>query len=494
MTPRRPASLRVRLLAAVLALLAAVSVAVGVLSVLALDSFLVDRLDSRLTEAGRRLDRPAPAAPPDASPAGPPPGLLLPGQSAGTLGARLRGGEVVGGAAVLTDDGGTRELSGTQRAVLLALPADGRPYTRDLGGDLGDYRLRAVAGPDGTTTVVAGLPMGPVRETVTRLAAILAAVAAGGLLLAGPAGAVIVRRALRPLERIAATATRVSELPPDHGTVQLSERVPAADTDPRTEVGQVGAALNRMLDHVSAALSARRAGETRMRRFVADAGHELRTPLASIRGYAELSRRVREPVPDDVAYALRRVESESARMSGLVEDLLLLARLDGTGPPAALTHGQVELTKLVLDAVSDARAAGPEHRWVLELPDCPVEVPGDADRLHQVVANLLGNARTHTPAGTTVTVSLSTSDTQVTLAVADDGPGIPPDLLPRVFERFARGDGSRSRAAGSTGLGLAIVAAVVEAHAGMVTAADTGSGSTFTVVLPAPGPVPRAGQ
>ena len=174
-------------------------------------------------------------------------------------------------------------------------------------------------------------------------------------------------------------------------------RVPDADTDPRTEVGQVGAALNRMLGHVADALAARQASETRVRQFVADASHELRTPLAAIRGYAELARRGRDAVPPDVAHALRRVESESARMTTLVDDLLLLARLDSGRPLAA---EPVDLTALVVDAVSDAHVAGPDHRWQLDLPDERVTVPGDAARLHQVLANLLANARVHTPPGT----------------------------------------------------------------------------------------------
>jgi two-component system, OmpR family, sensor kinase len=189
-------------------------------------------------------------------------------------------------------------------------------------------------------------------------------------------------------------------------------------------------------------------------------------------------------VPTDVAYALGRVESESTRMTGLVEDLLLLARLDNG---RAVAHEPVDLTRLVVDAVSDARAAGQDHRWTLALPAEPVELVGDADRLHQVVVNLLGNAGAHTPPGTTVTVGLSIEDGSVLLRVSDGGPGIPPGLLPRVFERFARGDSSRSRAAGSTGLGLAIVSAVAEAHGGTVGVDSSPAGTTFTVRLPATG-------
>jgi two-component system OmpR family sensor kinase len=430
--------------------------------------------------------------PGEGRPGGPPgpPGLFAAGQAEGTLGALLLDG-TVDSAAVVNAAGGGTALSTSQDAVLLALPADGRSYTRDLGGDLGSYRLRAFVDPKSGGTFVAGLPLSGVHDTVTRLTVVIAAVAAAGLLLAGIAGAVIVRLTLRPLRRVAATATRVSELPLDRGAVDLSERVPDADTDPRTEVGQVGVALNRMLGHVSNALTARQESETRVRQFVADAGHELRTPLASIRGYAELTRRGRDPVPPDVAYALGRVESESTRMTGLVEDLLLLARLDNG---RAVAHAPVDLTRLVVDAVSDARAAGADHRWSLELPPEPVEVVGDADRLHQVVANLLGNARTHTPAGSAVTVGLSTEGGSVLLRVSDDGPGIPAELLPRVFERFVRGDGSRSRAAGSTGLGLAIVSAVTDAHGGTVDVDSSPRGTTFTVRLPTTGAPDRVGS
>ncbi|MEU5675276.1 ATP-binding protein, partial [Micromonospora sp. NPDC047753] len=349
-------------------------------------------------------------------------------------------------------------------------------------GDRGDYRAVARQYWGGQVRVVA-IPLSGVQETIWALVAAQAGVAAVGLLLAGVAGALIVRATLRPLHRVAATATRVTELPLDRGEVALAVRVPTADTDGRTEVGQVGAALNRMLGHVADALSARQASETRVRQFVADASHELRTPLAAIRGYAEVARRGRDEVPPDVAHALRRVESESTRMTSLVDDLLLLARLD-TGRPLAVEP--VDLTALLVDAVSDAHVAGPEHRWQLELPDVAIRVPGDAARLHQVVANLLTNARVHTPPGSTVTTTLAVDAASAVLTVADDGPGVPVELQPEMFERFARGDSSRSRAHGSTGLGLAIVAAVVEAHHGTVEVQSRPGRTVFTVRLPNP--------
>ena len=227
-------------------------------------------------------------------------------------------------------------------------------------------------------------------------------------------------------------------------------------TDPRTEVGRVGAAFNRMLEHVESALASRAASETRLRRFAADASHELRTPLSAIRGYAELALRQGGPVPPDVTHALERVQSESARMSVLVDELLLLARLDAGRP---LATEPVDLTMLTIEATSDARVASPSHRWRLELPDEPLTVRGDELRLRQVLSNLLSNAAKHTPADSEITVAVAATSSApawrgapgepaLQLSVTDDGPGIPPDLLPELFERFVRGDSSRSRRGG----------------------------------------------
>jgi two-component system OmpR family sensor kinase len=237
-----------------------------------------------------------------------------------------------------------------------------------------------------------------------------------------------------------------------------------------------------MLARISEALTARHATETRVRQFVADASHELRTPLAAIRGYTELAQRHRDALPTDVAHAMGRVESEAARMTHLVEDLLLLARLD---EGRALRREPVDLSQLAVDAVADAHVAGPDHQWLLDLPDEPVLVTGDGPRLQQVLVNLLANARTHTPAGTSVTTSLTDDGASgAVLAVADNGPGVPAELQPEIFERFARGDTSRSRRDGSTGLGLAIVSAVVKAHHGSIDVRSVPGDTTFTVRLP----------
>ncbi|MEH0981569.1 sensor histidine kinase [Micromonospora sp. CPCC 205556] len=476
-------SLRTRLVAAVVALLALVSIAIGGLTTVALRHFLIAQIDNQLTLGGRRQGDPPPwyrqfaerQWTDDRWAPEPPPGF-----PPDSIAAMTADGEVVS-ARIRSTTGPAEALPVGDLAELTRLPTDGRPRGVDLG-DRGDYRAVARQMGDGQVLVVA-IPLAGVQQTVWWMIAAQAGVATAGLLVAGGLGALIVRATLRPLNRVAATAVRVAELPLDRGEVALSVRVPAGDTDPRTEVGQVGAALNRMLGHVAAALAARQASETRVRQFVADASHELRTPLAAIRGYAEVARRGRDRVPPDVAHALRRVEAASTRMTSLVDDLLLLARLDSGRP---LVAEPVDLTALVIDAVSDAHVAGPEHRWQLDLPDEALDVPGDAVRLHQVVANLLTNARVHTPPGTTVTTRLARAPGGVEISVTDDGPGVPPELQGEVFERFARGDSSRSREHGSTGLGLAIVAAVVEAHHGAVRVESRPGRTVFTVRLPDP--------
>jgi two-component system OmpR family sensor kinase len=303
-----------------------------------------------------------------------------------------------------------------------------------------------------------------------------------GAVLVGTAvaGTTFVRLTLRPLRRIAATAMEVSRLPLGNGEIALPGPVPYRD--PGAEVGQVGAAFNRMLEHVGSALAQRQSSEDRLRRFIADASHELRTPLAAIRSHAELAGRDPDGSGPEVRHALSRVEAESARMGHLVDDLLLLARLDAGRP---LAHDQVDLTRLAIDTTSDARAAGPDHHWSLDLPGEPVVLRGDEYRLHQVLGNLLTNARTHTPDGTNVTVRVATDEPgTVTLEVTDDGPGVPAELQKKAFERFVRGDDSRSRRAGSTGLGLAIVSAVVQAHGGTVTLTSAPGRTEIRIRLP----------
>ncbi|MGK5171710.1 sensor histidine kinase [Geodermatophilus sp. CPCC 205761] len=475
-TPRR-LSLRTRLLWAFLVPLVVVLAVVGAGATAALRSELIGQVDARLAAAVDRSTRADEAPGGDVGDGVGPDFLLAPGQGDGTLGARVADG-VVTEAAVIGARGQREELTARQADSLAGVVADGAPRTVDLGA-LGAYRLVATPAGDGEV-IVTGLPLASVRTALLRVVAVEVAAGLLGLLAAGGAAALVIGRTLRPLQRVAVTADRVAEVPLSSGEVRLAERVPAAETDRHTEVGRVGAALNRLLDHVETSMAARQASETRLRQFVADASHELRTPVTSIRGYTELVRR-RGGLPDDADSSLRRVEAEALRMSGLVDDLLLLARLDAG---RELVPGTVDLTALVMDVVSDAHAAGPSHRWRVDLPSAAVLVPGDGARLHQVLANLLANVRTHTPGGTTATTRLRVDDGRAVVEVADDGPGIPADLLGEVFERFARADSSRSRRNGSTGLGLAIVQAVVSGHDGTVGVASAPGRTVVTVRLP----------
>jgi two-component system OmpR family sensor kinase len=488
---RSPAgwSMQARIVVIMLGLLTLLGVAVGGTTELFLHKNLYGQVDAKLEQASGAFH---------GGPPGPRPGATenRPYGEIGSITLWTENGAVNGGMIVPKQDPYGQpytdyiDLSSGNLAKLVDVTPDGGKTDVSVDG-YGDYRVTAVAfqTPDGSPGVrVIGMPLKSTQDTLMRAGVVIGAALLVTLIIAGWAGAAIVRRTMRPLGRVAATATRVSELRLDRGEVELAQRVPLPDTDPRTEVGRVGAALNRLLDHVGSALEARHASEMQVRQFVADASHELRTPLAAIRGYAELSRRSPQPVPDEIAHVLNRVEAEAKRMTLLVEDLLLLARLDAGRP---LAHDPVDLSMLVVDAVSDAHAAGPGHRWNLDLPDEPVTVDGDGARLHQVLANLLANARTHTPEGTPVTVSVCATPEAAVLRVTDEGPGIPAELQPHIFERFARGDSSRSRAAGSTGLGLSIVSAVVVAHGGGVSVESVPGRTVFTVLLPLePKPIP----
>ncbi|MGW2298318.1 sensor histidine kinase [Streptomyces violaceorubidus] len=484
----RPRTLRTRLVVASVALIAVVCAVIGTVTTVALRSHLYEQLDGQVREVAARVSGFGPPGDPGPG-GGVKPRMDLDEfvthggpQPRDTIVAETRDGAVVDAKYGEKDDESTDpsrttavSLDEAQRTALASVPRDGEAHTVEIP-DLGDYRVEYHDG------YYAALPTSDVTETISTLILVEASVTAAGLVAASLAGAVIVGVATRPLRRVAATAGRVSELPLHAGEVNLDERVPESECDPHTEVGRVGSALNRMLDHVHGALHARQQSETRVRQFVADASHELRTPLASIRGYAELTRRGREQVGPDTRHALGRIESEAGRMSLLVEDLLLLARLDAGRP---LEFGHTDLVPLVVDTLSDARAAGLDHTWRLDLPDEPALVRADPARLQQVLVNLLGNARSHTPAGTTVTARVRRDGAWLCVDVVDNGPGIPAELLPRVFERFARGDSARSRATGSTGLGLAIVQAVTTAHGGGVTVDSRPGRTVFTVYLPA---------
>jgi two-component system, OmpR family, sensor kinase len=493
-----PRTLRARLSAGLVVLLAVSCAALGVAAVVELGGFLTSRLDEQLSDVGTRLPaslehEAVTSSDHDGDEHGD-----TRRQSTGTFGARLVDGRVTNAAVVASGSAAANlrevDLSAADQARLAALSVDSRPRSVDLDSLHASYRVFACSGQDGDV-LVTGLPLEPVTAAVHRLELVAGIVFGVALVITGVAGALWVRWSLRPLSRVAATATRVSELPLASGEVALPARAPQAD--PHGEVGQVAASFNRMLGHVENALTKRHASEERLRGFAADASHELRTPVASVRGHAELALLHPGPVPPEVTRALERIAAESARMGEIVDEMLLLARLDAGRP---LERRPVDLTHLVLDAVTDARAAGPDHGWALELPQDPVTVTGDAHRLHQVLANLLANARSHTPAGTKVTVSLRTEGETVRLDVHDTGPGVPEDIRPGVFERFTRAEHRRrtqSSGGGGAGLGLSIVAAVAEAHGGGVGLKSRPGATTFTVRLPSadrPGPDPSASR
>ncbi|MFL5790683.1 MAG: sensor histidine kinase [Actinomycetota bacterium] len=333
------------------------------------------------------------------------------------------------------------------------------------------FRVEAVGPRPNAGTLVIAVPLTEMGETLGRLLAIEALVTIGVALTAGALALWLVKVGLRPLETMGATAGAIA-------AGDLSRRVePADDT---TEIGKLGTSLNAMLAQIEAAFEERRASEDRLRRFVGDASHELRTPITSIRGYAELFRRGADTRPDDLARSMSRIEAEAERMGVLVDDLLLLARLDQGRP---LEREPVDLTTVVSDAVDAARVIEPDRVLDADLGSS-VSVAGDAGRLRQVVDNLLENARVHTPAGTPTHVRLQEEASDVVLTVADEGPGMDAEVAAKAFERFYRGDPARARSTGGAGLGLAIVAAIIDAHGGSVRVLDTESGATIEVRIP----------
>ncbi len=457
-------SLTTRLVITAVALVVAVSVLIGGAATIAMHSRLTAQLDAQVLETIRQLPGPDPR----------PRGNYRPG----TVIAGFPDDDDPFGTESHVGPGSDEDLGDDVLGELAEVDNDGKFHDVDLPG-LGAYRVRAVEATGGH--LVVGLPTDEVDEAVQSLLTYEIGLIVLGALLAAGGGLLLVRRQLRPLTEVAATAHAVAALPLAEGDIALTERVPEHLTDERTEVGRVGGALNTMLAHVETSLEARHRSEQQVRQFVADASHELRTPLATIAGYTELARRRPDdgPVDSIVRTALGKVEEESARMTSLVEDMLLLARLDAGRP---LDRAPVDLTRLLLEAVSDARVVAPDHQWRLDLPDQPLEVIGDEQRLHQVVTNLLTNARKHTPPSTTVTVTGRPDG----FDVHDDGPGFPADFVDHAFERFARVDQGRERGAGQgggAGLGLSLVQAIVRSHGGTVTLTSAPGGTTIAVRL-----------
>jgi two-component system OmpR family sensor kinase len=467
------ASLRARLLAALLALTALGLLLLGGITYVEQRSFELTRIDDQLRGApplvaGAVGEQGVNAEPRERPEGGPPPGGA-PGSGlpAGTYGE-------------VRDADGNRIAShvftyGQDITADPKLPRDiplGRVFT--VSGENGDentYRVYADRLRGDRIAVVAA-PMAEIDQRLNRLLAVESLVIAAVLLVLGLVAWAVVRVGLLPLDRMGHTAGAIAG-------GDLSQRVES--TDPRSEVGRLGIALNAMLDRLEHAFRQREASEDRLRRFLADASHELRTPLASIRGYAELFRMGAAREPGDVDKAMRRIEDEAARMGVLVEDLLTLARLDEI---AEAPHARVDLGTLAEDAVSDARATAPDREIALAR-DAGTTVLGDAHQLRQVLGNLLRNALVHTPAGTGIEVSVANGDGRVRLKVRDHGPGLPTGDADALFERFWRAEGGRERGRAGAGLGLAIVAAVVDAHGGQVGAANApGGGAVFSVELP----------
>jgi two-component system, OmpR family, sensor kinase len=452
-------SLRVRLVAGTVALVAIGLLIANVAAVSLLRSYLLDRLDSQLLSFT-------------------PEDLNATTTQAGPLPSRY--------VVTLLDPGGRvlRQFA-TADAVPPSVPALDLSQARDEEGEFltldareGPGRYRAVVDvlPDRSGSIVVAVSMDDVDSTVRRLAVIVAIVSLVVLALTVGLGLLVVRLGLRPLEEIERTAGAIA-------AGDLSQRV--RNEDERTEVGRLGRSLNAMLAQIEGAFAQRTASEERLRRFVADASHELRTPLTSIRGYAELYRQGAVTSAEDVPRLFGRIESEATRMSSMVDDLLVLARLDQQRP---LEQHRVDVAALASDAVTDARAVQPERPLDFAASGRgPFVVLGDEARLRQVLGNLLSNALEHTPNSAPVHVSVARDGTgDVVVEVADEGPGLEPKDAARVFERFFRADPSRSRAGGGTGLGLSIVAAIAAAHGGRAEVQTApGRGARFRVLLPA---------
>jgi two-component system OmpR family sensor kinase len=347
-----------------------------------------------------------------------------------------------------------------------------QPFT--IEAPQSDFRVIAQRLPTGLGIVVVAQSFEDMDRTLLRLQGLFILIGLVMILFIALASRKVITVGLRPLATVEATAERIAE-------GDLTARLP--DLKPNTEVGRLVNTLNTMLGRIEESFSARVESESKLRRFVADASHELRTPITAIRGFAELHRQGAVTGEEKTKELIGRIESESMRMGSLVEDLLLLARLDQS---RQMKSEPVNLSKLVLDAVESARAAGPNHPVNFNKSDDEIYALGDNDRIYQVVANLLANARTHTPVGTKIDVSVIQSEDGVRIRIADNGPGLSEKDQAQIFERFYRADPSRVRTDGEgTGLGLSIVEAVMRAHAGEVSVeSELGKGATFTLFFP----------
>lgn len=474
----RPRSLGKRLMVGVSSLVIVVVLTVGALSVYALRSYMLAVSDVEVMHSLASFQHSVSTGPRDG------PLADFTGQASGTIIAVMQDRRIVQSA--MFDDSGPRQVPADAIARLAKTTATGdRPQTMDID-DVGVYRVAASDIGDGTRLLSAVSLESATEQIAAKTAAVIAITMVAAVVAA--AGTVaIVRHALRPLRRVADAASKAaSTVALVDGDQRVTAHIVDVDLDSTSEVGVVAETLNRLLDNVDAAFAARTESDRRMRRFLTDASHELRTPLAAIRGYAELTRQDGPMLPDTTEYALARIEAESRRMTSLVDDMLLLSRLDER---RGLEHDRLDLCALVVDAVNDVAVTAPDHHFTVDLPDDAVWVNGDRARLHQVVSNLLSNASTHTPAGVTVTTTIrlppDTAEGGIDLSICDDGPGIDESLMPEIFDRFVRADNSRSHEHHSTGLGLSIVASITEAHGGTVEATSQLGATCFRIRLPA---------
>jgi two-component system OmpR family sensor kinase len=469
----RRLSLRVRLLLGVVVLAAAGLVVADAVMYTSLRAFLVQRVDAGLEAGHVGVEAIAFPHEHDHGDHGPQPFGGNGGPApAGVEWYELRtlSGRVVGRAHPLIDLASAPALPATLRIPPRAHGVDDRVVFLTVPSQNHDdaFRVRAsIEKSHPNRVLVVAASLSGVDGTLHRLLLIEIVATAAVLAALGALALWVVRLGLRPLRAIELTAAAIT-------AGDLSHRVD--HPDPATEVGRVGSALNSMLDRIEAS-------DRRLRRFVADASHELRTPLAAVRAYAELFERGAAARPSDLERSMAGITREAERMSLLVEDLLLLARLDEGRP---LARDPVDLAAVVGEAVDAARAVEPDRP--IEVAADPATILGDPDRVRQVLDNLFANVRSHTPPGTPVSIELRHAGGSARLAFADRGPGLSEEDAARIFERFYRVDSSRSRASGGVGLGLSIVAAVVEAHGGAVTAEPTaGGGATFVITLPLAG-------
>jgi two-component system, OmpR family, sensor kinase len=463
----RRLSLRARLVLGVI-VLAALGLAIAdIATYTSLRSFLLDRTDRSLDQSEHSFDRPGS----ELTGRGPPDVFV---QLRSADGTRILGTRPIQTFADETPPSPPRLPSTISVPTSSGRGRDHARYFTVPARSRGErYRVRASIEPGASEMIVVATSLHDVDDTIDRLLLIELLVTGAVLVALAALGLWVVRLGLRPMRDIETTADAIA-------AGDLTRRVPRADE--QTEVGRLGLALNEMLTQIESAFRAQEASEQRMRRFVADASHELRTPLTAVRAYAELFTRGAEQRPEDLARSMTGISRESQRMSMLVEDLLLLARLD---EGRALRRQEVKLDEVVREAVETAQMVDPTRPLALDAE--AVVVVGDHDRLRQIVDNLLSNVRAHTPPDTPVRITVARENGTAVIEVADEGPGMAAEEVERVFERFYRVDATRSRASGGVGLGLSIVAAVAEAHGGSVEArSEPGGGATFRIVLPLP--------